>query len=124
MINILDLIARIFISSVFLIAGINKINQYEGTVQWMESFGVPGILIIPAIILEVIGSVLIIVGYQTRITASIFSIFCISLAFIFHSDFSNQMQIVSFFKNLALAGGFLFLVVNGPGKISLDKKLK
>ena len=124
MINILDLIARIFISSVFLIAGINKINQYEGTVQWMESFGVPGILIIPAIILEVIGSVLIIVGYQTRITASIFSIFCISLAFIFHSDFSNQMQIVSFFKNLALAGGFLFLVVNGPGKISLDKKLR
>ena len=45
MINILDLIARIFISAVFLIAGINKINQYEGTVQWMESFGVPGILI-------------------------------------------------------------------------------
>ena len=124
MINILNLIARIFISSVFLIAGINKINQYEGTVQWMESFGVPGILIIPAIILEVIGSILIIVGYQTRITATIFSIFCISLAFIFHSDFSNQMQIVSFFKNLALAGGFLFLVVNGPGKISLDKKLK
>ena len=124
MINILDLIARIFISAVFLIAGINKINQYEGTVQWMESFGVPGILIIPAIILEVIGSVLIIVGYQTRITASIFSIFCISLAFIFHNDFSNQMELVSFFKNLALAGGFLFLAINGSGKISLDKKLK
>ena len=122
--NFLDLMARIFISAIFLISGINKINQYEGTVEWMESFGVPGILIIPAIILEVIGSILIIVGYQTRITATIFSIFCISLAFIFHSDFSNQMQIVSFFKNLALAGGFLFLVVNGPGSISLDKKLR
>ena len=122
--NFVDLIARILISAVFLISGINKINQYEGTVQWMESFGVPGILIIPAIILEVIGSILIIVGYQTRITATIFSIFCISLAFIFHSDFSNQMQMVSFFKNLALAGGFLLLVVNGPGKISLDKKLR
>ena len=122
--NFLDLMARIFISAIFLISGINKINQYEGTVQWMESFGVPSILIIPAIILEVIGSILIIVGYQTRITATIFSIFCISLAFIFHNDFSNQMELVSFFKNLALAGGFLFLAINGPGKISLDKKLK
>ena len=122
--NFVDLIARILISAVFLISGINKINQYEGTVQWMESFGVPGILIIPAIILEVIGSILIIVGYQTRITATIFSIFCISLAFIFHNDFSNQMELVSFFKNLALAGGFLFLAINGSGKISLDKKLK
>jgi len=120
--NILNLIGRILISSVFLISGFNKINQYDGTIEWMESFGVPGILIIPAILLEIIGSLMIIIGYKTRVIATLFSIFCITLAIIFHNDFSDQMQLVSFLKNLALAGGFLFLVVSGPGKISLDKK--
>ena len=120
--NILNLIGRILISSVFLISGFNKINQYDGTVEWMESFGVPGILIIPAILLEIIGSLMIVIGYKTRVIATLFSIFCITLAIIFHNDFSNQMQLVSFLKNLGLAGGFLFLVVSGPGKISLDKK--
>ena len=120
--NILNLIGRILISSVFLISGFNKINQYDGTIEWMESFGVPGILIIPAILLEIIGSLMIIIGYKTRVIATLFSIFCITLAIIFHNDFSDQMQLVSFLKNLALAGGFLFLVVSGPGKISLDNK--
>lgn len=120
--NILNLIGRILISSVFLISGFNKINQYDGTIEWMESFGVPGILIIPAILLEIIGSLMIIIGYKTRVIATLFSVFCITLAIIFHNDFSDQMQLVSFLKNLALAGGFLFLVVSGPGKISLDKK--
>jgi putative oxidoreductase len=120
--NILNLIGRILISSVFLISGFNKINQYDGTIEWMESFGVPGILIIPAILLEIIGSLMIIIGYKTRVIATLFSIFCITLAIIFHNDFSDQMQLVSFLKNLGLAGGFLFLVVSGPGKISLDKK--
>ena len=120
--NTLNLIGRILISSVFLISGFNKINQYDGTIEWMESFGVPGILIIPAILLEIIGSLMIIIGYKTRVIATLFSIFCITLAIIFHNDFSNQMQLVSFLKNLGLAGGFLFLVVSGPGKISLDKK--
>ena len=120
--NILNLIGRILISSVFLISGFNKINQYDATIEWMESFGVPGILIIPAILLEIIGSLMIIIGYKTRVIATLFSIFCITLAIIFHNDFSDQMQLVSFLKNLALAGGFLFLVVSGPGKISLDKK--
>ena len=120
--NILNLIGRILISSVFLISGFNKINQYDETIEWMESFGVPGILIIPAILLEIIGSLMIIIGYKTRVIATLFSIFCITLAIIFHNDFSDQMQLVAFLKNLALAGGFLFLVVSGPGKISLDKK--
>jgi len=122
--SILDLLGRILISSVFLISGFNKINQYAGTIEWMESFGVPGILIIPAILFEIIGSIMIIIGFKTQIIATFFLIFCIILAIIFHSDFSNQIQIVSFLKNFALAGGFLFLAINEPGKISLDKKIK
>ena len=122
MTKIFDLIARISISILFLLNGIFKSNNYEGTVGWMESFGLPGILIIPAIILEIVGPILIIIGYQTRIAAASLSIFCIATAIIFHNDFSDQMQLTAFLKNIALAGGFLFLVVNGAKGYCLDKK--
>ena len=122
MINIFDLVGRIFISLVFLLSGFNKIGNYEGTVGWMESLGMPGIFLIPAIMLEVVAPILIIVGYKVRISAALLSLFCIATAVIFHNDFSNQMQFVSFMKNIGLAGGFLFLVVNGAKDFSLDKK--
>ena len=123
MTNILDLIGRVFISLVFLLSGFNKIGSYEGTVNWMESFDIPGIFLIPAIILEIAAPILIMVGYKVKISAALLSLFCIATAIIFHNDFSNQMQFVSFMKNIALAGGFLFIVVNGAKDFSLDKKL-
>ena len=122
MIKIFDLVGRVFISGVFLLSGFNKIGNYEGTVGWMESFGLPGFLLIPAIILEILAPILIIIGYQTRIAAGALSLFCIATAIIFHTDFSDQMQFIAFMKNLALAGGFLFLVVNGAKGYCLDKK--
>ena len=122
MTKIFDLIARISISILFLLNGIFKINNFEGTIGWMESFGLPGILIFPAIILEIVGPILIIIGYQTRIAAAALSLFCITTAIIFHNDFSDQMQLTAFLKNIALAGGFLFLVVNGAKGYCLDKK--
>jgi putative oxidoreductase len=124
MINIFDLVGRIFISLVFLLSGFNKIGNYEGTIDWMESFGMPGIFLIPAIILEVGAPILIIIGYKVKISAALLSLFCIATAVIFHNDFSNQMQFISFMKNIALAGGFLFLVVNGAKDFSLDKKFR
>ena len=123
MTNILDLFARILISTLFLINGIFKITNYDGTLDWMEGYGMPGVLLIPAIILEILGPILIIIGYQTKITAAFLSLFCLATAIIFHNDFSNQMQLTSFLKNIALAGGFLFLVINGSKKFSLDNKL-
>ena len=121
--NVLDLLGRIFISSIFLLSGINKIKNYEGSHDWMESLGVPGILLIPAIVLEILAPILIIVGYRVKISASLLSLFCVATAVIFHTDFSNQMQFVSFFKNIGLAGGFLFLAIYGAKDFSLDKKL-
>ena len=122
MINIFDLVGRIFISLVFLLSGFNKIGNYEGTIGWMESFGMPGIFLIPAIILEVGAPIFIIVGYKVKISAALLSLFCVTTAIIFHNDFSNQMQFISFMKNIGLAGGFLFLVINGAKDFSLDKK--
>ena len=124
MINLVDLIGRILISALFLLNGIFKISNYEGTIEWMESFGMSGIFLIPAIILEIAGPVLIIIGYKTKLAAGLLSLFCIATAFIFHNDFADQMQLTSFLKNIALAGGFLFLFVNGAKGISLDNKFK
>ena len=122
MTNILDLVARILISALFLLNGVFKISNYDGTVGWMEGFGIPGILIIPAIILEIVGPILIILGYKGKIAAGLLSLFCIATAVIFHYDFSDQMQLGSFLKNIALAGGFLFIFINGTKDFSLDKK--
>ena len=123
MANIADLIGRILISALFLLNGIFKISNYDGTIDWMENFGMPGILIIPAIILEIAGPVLIIIGYKTKLAAGLLSLFCITTAVIFHNDFANQMQFTSFLKNIALAGGFLIIFVNGAKGFSLDNKL-
>ena len=122
MTNIVDLIGRILISALFLINGIFKINNYDGAIGWMESFGMPGILLIPAIVLEIAGPILIIIGFKTKLAAGLLSLFCLATAVIFHNDFSNQMQLTSFLKNIALAGGFLFILVNGTKDFSIEKK--
>ena len=122
MIKVLDLFGRVLISALFFLNGIFKINNYEGTIGWMESFGLPGVLIIPAIALEIIGPILIVIGYKTKIAAATLSLFCFATAIIFHNDFADQVQLTAFLKNIALAGGFLFLVVNGAKGFCLDKK--
>ena len=124
MINLIDLIGRILISVLFLLNGIFKISNYDGTTEWIESFGMPGIFLVPAIILEIAGPVLVIIGYKTKLTAGLLSLFCVATAVIFHNDFTDQMQFTSFLKNIALAGGFLILFVNGAKGLSLDNKLK
>ena len=124
MVNVLDLIGRIFISALFLISAFNKIFNLDGSMGWMEEFGVPGFLIFPAIAVEIILPVLVIVGYQARIAAGILAIFCLVTAFLFHFDFSNQSQLVSFLKNIGLAGGFIFIVANGTKDWAVDKEKK
>ena len=121
--HIIEVLGRIFLSTIFLLEGINKIFNYEGTIKFMESFNVPGLLAIPTIILEILFPLLLIIGYQTKICALVLAIFTLATALIFHTDFTNQMQLISFLKNFAIAGGFLILFINGSGKYSLDHKL-
>ncbi len=124
MANLLDLIGRILISALFLISAFNKVFNLDGSMGWMEGFGVPGFLIFPAIVIEIILPILVIVGYQARIAAGVLAIFCLLTAFIFHFDFSDQSQLVSFLKNVGLAGGFLFIVANGTKGWAVDKEKK
>ena len=121
--HIIEVFGRIFLATIFLFEGINKIFNYEGTIEYMESFNVPEFLAIPTIILEILFPLLLIIGYQTKLSALVLAIFTLATALIFHTDFTNQMQLISFLKNFAIAGGFLILFINGAGKYSLDHKL-
>ena len=122
--NLIDFSARILISVLFLISAYNKIFNIESSMNWMSGYGVPGILIYPTILLEILLPVMIIIGYKVRIAAGLLSIFCLLTAFIFHFDFADQIQSILFLKNIGLAGGFLFIVVNGTKEWSLDKEKK
>ena len=122
--NLLDLVSRVLISSVFLFSGYNKIFNYIETAAWMEGFSVPGFLLVPTIILEIFLPILIIIGYRTRVAATLLAIFSITTGIIFHLDFDSQMQMVQLLKNFGLAGGFLFIAVNGPKEWAVDTKKK
>ena len=121
--QVIEVLGRIFLSTIFLIEGMNKIFNYESTIEYMENFNVPEYLAIPAIIVEILFPLLLIVGYQTKISALVLAIFTLATALIFHTDFTSQMQLTSFLKNFAIAGGFLIIFVNGAGKYSIDHKL-
>ena len=122
--NLIDFSARILISVLFLISAYNKIFNIESSMNWMSGYGVPGILIYPTILLEILLPVMIIIGYKVRIAAGLLSIFCLLTAFIFHFELADQIQLILFLKNIGLAGGFLFIVVNGTKEWSLDKEKK
>ena len=116
-----DLAARIFLAALFIVAGFNKISGYEGVAGYMQSMGVPGGLLPFVIALELAGGLAIAAGYRTRLVAFLLAGFSLLSGLVFHSplDPSEQTQ---FLKNLALAGGFLLLVVHGAGRISLDAR--
>ncbi len=117
-------IGRLLISLLFFMAGINKLTAYQGTASYMDAMGVPSLLLPLVIFAEVAGALAIVLGFKTRIVAFLLAGFSIVSALLFHFDFSDQIQSVMFMKNMAIAGGFLFLVANGPGKWALDNHKK
>ena len=117
-------LGRLLICSIFLLSGLNKISNYSNTSGWMESMGVTSSILPLVIILEILAAIAIIVGWKTKIAAFLLAGFCIISGLIFHSDFNNQIEMILFMKNIAIAGGFLILVANGPGNFSLDNRNK
>ncbi len=122
--HIIEVIGRIFLSSLFLIEGFRKFFFQEETIMYMEDYGVPEILFFPSIILEVLFPVLLIIGYKTRFSASIMALFTLTVALIFHTNFENQMELIIFLKDIAIAGGFLIIAANEPKICSIDYYLK
>ena len=112
---------RLLISIIFLMAGISKITGYAGTQAYMESAGVPGLLLPLVIGLEILGAVALMIGYRTRLAALLLAGFTVVSALLFHNMFVDSSQTIMFMKNLAIAGGLLLLVANGPGLVSVEE---
>ena len=120
--KLLELVGRILLSLIFFTSGMSKIGGYAATQGYMESQGVPGMLLPLVIALEVLAPLLIAVGWQTRLAALALAAFSIAAAVLFHADFGNQMQMIMFMKNISIAGGFLLLAAHGAGEWSLDRR--
>ena len=105
------LIARILLATIFVLAGLQKIGAYSGTVQYMEAFGLPGFLLPFVVALEVAGGVAIIAGFMTRWAALALAGFTLVAGVIFHFDFGDQLQSILFMKNLSITGGLIVLAV-------------
>ena len=110
---------RVLLSLIFILAGWQKLTGYEATAQYMAAMGVPTALLPLVILTELGGGLAILLGLQTRLVALGLAGFCIISGLIFHGG-ADQMQQIMLMKNLAMAGGFLALVLFGGGKLSLD----
>lgn len=117
-----ELAGRVLLAAIFLISGLGKIGTYSATAAYMNSLGVPGALLPAVIGLEVLGAIAIIIGWQTRIAAFLLAGFTLLSAILFHNNVADPIQQIMFLKNVAIAGGFLILVANGAGPLSLDRR--
>jgi putative oxidoreductase len=122
----LPFIGRLLIGLPFMASGLSKVANHAGTIALIESSKLPlpaPLAYVGAIAVEVGCGLLIVAGYQARIAAAIFCLFCLTTAVCFHTDFSNPDQIFHFIKNLVMTGGILQVVVYGAGALSLDNWL-
>lgn len=122
--DVLALVGRIAIAVIFILAGISKITDPAGTIGYIASVGLPfpTLGLIGAILVEVVGSIALIVGYRTRAVALLLAVFSVVTALIFHNQLGDQMQFLNFFKNIAIAGGLLNVAALGGGRLSLDAR--
>jgi putative oxidoreductase len=118
------LIGRLLIAAMFVVSGWSKITGYAGMQAYMQHAGVPGMLLPLVILTELGGGIAVIIGLYTRLAAFLLAGFCLLAGYLFHSGSPDQMQQIMFFKDVGLAGGFLFLTAFGAGPLSLDARLR
>ena len=120
----LPLLGRILIAVLFVPAGFGKLTGFQGAVGYAETAGmpVPALAIAAAIAIELGGGLLLLVGYKTRWVAAAMALFSVVAAVFFHRDFADQMQMINFQKNMAIAGGLLAFVYFGAGPVSVDNR--
>ncbi len=114
------LVARLMLAFIFIVEGWGKVGHYGGTMQYMESHGVPGMLLPLVIATELGGGLLIACGFQSRVAALALSGFCVLTALLFHANFADPNEVIQFNKDIAIAGGFLALAAFGAGDWSVD----
>lgn len=120
--NATELAGRVLLASLFLLSGLSKLGAYGATAAYMSSAGVPGALLPAVIATEVLGALAVILGWKTRIAATLLAAFALLTAFTFHNNFADQIQMIMFLKNVSITGGFLLIIANGAGPLSLDRR--
>src|SRR6267154_327624 len=118
------LAGRILIALPFLLSGVGKIAAPAMTQGYIAAAGLPlpAIAYAIAVIVELGGGILLVLGYQTRLVALVLAVFCVATAFGFHNNFADQNQMINFMKNIAMTGGLLQVVAFGAGAFSLDNR--
>ena len=122
--HIVEVLGRIFISSLFIVEAVRKFFSPDEGMMYMSDYGVPEILFYPSLIFEFVVPLILIAGFKTKFFASLLFLFVLSVTVIFHTDFSNNMQMISFLKNLAIMGGLLIIISNKPQMCSIDYYLE
>lgn len=113
-------IGRLFLSMIFIFSGFTKITGYAATQGYMESMGVPGMLLPLVIAVELFGGLAILFGFKARFVAILLVGFNIISALLFHQFWIDESQMNPFMKNIAMAGGFLMIFAHGAGAYSID----
>jgi len=121
-VNLALLVSRIFIAGLFIWDGTVILRNIEGTVAYMDGFGVPGFLVPLVVGFQIVGGILILLGWFTRIVALLFAGFALMTALFFHTDFASQAEATHFAKDIAISGGFLALFAAGAGAWSIDAR--
>lgn len=118
--NFTLLIARLALTLVFILTGIGKLTAYATASKLLVAHGLaPGLLPL-MIVIELGGGLAVLLGLYTRAAAWLLFAYTLAAGMAFHSDLANQQQLLEFMRNLAIAGGFLALAVQGAGRVSLD----
>lgn len=122
--NVTLLIARILLAAIFILAGLGKFGDIAGTAGYIGSVGLPAPTLLAWLsgLFEVLVGLAVLVGFRTREASWALAAFSVVAALIFHNNLGDQMQMVMFLKNFAMAGGFLALATSGPGAYALDAR--
>ncbi|MDT6940909.1 DoxX family protein [Brucella pseudogrignonensis] len=118
------LVARVFLSILFILAGFSKLTAISGTAGYFAGLGLPVPTVTAVIVglVEFVGGLAILVGFQTRIAAAIVALLTIGATLVAHMNFAEGMNALMAQKNLAIAGGLILLALQGAGSISIDAK--
>jgi putative oxidoreductase len=121
----LPVLGRVLLAVLFVMSGISKLTDPAGTIGYIQSahLPLPNIAYGIALAVELLGGILLIVGYRTRLVALVLAVFTVAAAIGFHAHFADQNQMIHFMKNIAITGGLLQVVAFGAGAFSLDSRL-
>lgn len=118
------LAGRVLLAGLFLVSGYGKLLAPTMTIGYIQSVGlpVPELSYAMALLVELVGGLALIVGFQTRLVALAMAVFTVATAVTFHNNLADLDQYFHFFKNISIAGGLLQIVAFGAGRFSLDAR--